>query len=81
MKFKVYGIEIFFLRLFIKILKNVVRELLQKTFIFIKINKLNVKYNIKLNEKGSNFHLKNIQENHYCFRGDSRYILGLLGDE
>lgn len=58
-----------------------VRELLQKTFIFIKINKLNVKYNIELNEKGSNFHLKTIQENHYCFRGDSRYILGLLGDE
>lgn len=53
----------------------------KKTFIFIKINKLNVKYNIELNEKGSNFHLKNIQENHYCFRGDSRYILGLLGDE
>lgn len=35
---------------------------MQKTFIFIKINKLNVKCNIKLNEKGSNFHLKNIQK-------------------
>lgn len=31
-----------------------------KIFIFIKINKLNVKYNIELNEKGLNFYLKNI---------------------